>query len=65
MTIEFRNELLVSLAPVMMFTEHLAVADVGCSAIAPGSHVVSIHLFKFPDFAFIGVVAECAVQGYE
>lgn len=40
----------------MCLTQHLAVGDRSGSAFAPSRDVVGVHVGKFVDFGFVGVV---------
>ncbi|MCQ2121372.1 MAG: hypothetical protein MJY78_06055 [Fibrobacter sp.] len=37
----------------MRFAKHFAISGVDGAALAPGSHVISVHLGEFPDFILI------------
>ena len=39
----------IALCAIMRFAKHLAVLDICGATLAPGGHVVSIHLGKFPE----------------
>ncbi len=40
----------------MCLAEHLAVALVRSSALAPSQHMVGIHVFQCPNFVLVGIM---------
>lgn len=50
----------VSLGPVMGDAEHLAVVRRVRAALAPGRHVVGVHLLEIVNPALVGIEAERA-----
>jgi hypothetical protein len=40
----------------MSLAQHLAIADIGGTALAPGRYVVSIHFVDFPNTALISLI---------
>ena len=45
----------------MRLAEHFAVGAVGGAALAPGGHVVGIHVGEFPDFGLVRIVGHGTV----
>ena len=48
--------LLVAFGAVVRFAEHLAVAYIGSTALAPRGYVVGIHFGYFPNTVFIVII---------
>jgi hypothetical protein len=42
----------------MRFAQHLAVANVGCTAFAPRGDVIGVHLAQFPDPGPVRIVPD-------
>ena len=48
--------LLVAFGSVVGFAEHLAVAYIGSTALAPRGYVIGVHFGYFPNTVFIVIV---------
>lgn len=52
--------LTIPLGAVVRLAEHLAVVNIGSAALAPGGHMVGVHVLKVPDSGVIGIMTDSA-----
>ena len=45
----------------MSLAKHLAIAYIGCTALAPGRYVVGIHFLWLPDSMAVSLMTFCAI----
>lgn len=46
----------ISLLPIMMLAQHLAILNIRRTTLAPGRHMVGVHLFELPNLVFIEAI---------